>query len=392
MIKKTTIANILLLIIVLYYASPWFFEKTFLFNELLAFVGITVLLHKRFRLEDGKIQRYFLLLMTWGGVHIVLSLFRMDSIYYYLRNLVIIYSMFTFFLGYYLYKYLSHFADKVRKILQWYIGIFVFIPLPRALFDRYGISMLFPLLFRKADKWTIFILILLNFIYAISHGSSTAGVLGIFYILLAISPGYRFFKQTAFCVAVIFILFFIYVQPNLTLIKSPVIGGDIDKVLNSNPILKADGNNTWRLVLWNQIIVNHFPANMFGMGFGTPLLSYFPIEDYTKVSSLPYILGGHNSYVYLFGRLGIVYVVLAVLIYREIFKEYFIHKQYYYSNNTILIFWSFFAVSIIAMFNVVLESPIYAGGYWLLLGLVARSISDRKSLTSQQKNADTIYS
>ena len=62
----------------------------------------------------------------------------------------------------------------------------------------------------------------------------------------------------------------------------------------------------------------------------------------------------------------------------HIFREYFYHKVYYYANNQILIFWSFFAATIIASFNPALESPIYAGAYWLLLGFIARAIYNRQ--------------
>ncbi|MBC7903779.1 MAG: hypothetical protein H7Y27_10160 [Gemmatimonadaceae bacterium] len=149
--------------------------------------------------------------------------------------------------------------------------------------------------------------------------------------------------------------------------------------MKSHPILNLDGNNTWRLVLWNQLIVDRFPANIFGIGFGTPALYYYPIADYSKLESLPYVMGAHNSYVYLFSRLGVVYLLLIVPIYAIIFREYFKFKNYYRANNEILIFWSFFAITIISLFNPTLETPIYAGGYWMMMGFVARCISLRRT-------------
>jgi len=67
------------------------------------------------------------------------------------------------------------------------------------------------------------------------------------------------------------------------------------------------------------------------------------------------------------------------IIYIRIFREYFYFKRYYYSNSHIFIFWSFFAVTVIALFNPALESPIYASGYWLILGFTARAINNRKN-------------
>ena len=138
-----------------------------------------------------------------------------------------------------------------------------------------------------------------------------------------------------------------------------------------------------RLVIWNEILVDNFPANLVGIGFGTPMLKAFPIDDYSKLAILPYVMGGHNSFIYLFGRLGIPFLVLITLIYITVFKEYFYHKQYYYSTNQILIFWSFFAITVMAHFNPILESPLFASGYWMLLGFIARCIYNRKLIENK---------
>jgi O-antigen ligase len=125
-------------------------------------------------------------------------------------------------------------------------------------------------------------------------------------------------------------------------------------------------------------LVDKFPANLFGIGFGTRMLEAYPIEDYTKLATLPYVMGGHNSFIYLYGRLGLPFLVLITLIYITIFKEYFYHKQHYYSTNQILVFWSFFAVTVMAFVNPILESPLFASGYWMLSGFVGRCIYNRK--------------
>ena len=185
-----------------------------------------------------------------------------------------------------------------------------------------------------------------------------------------------------FCAFIVFVATFIYLHPNLNLIAENFAfhtDNPIYHVMRSNPLLNIDGNSTWRLVLWNQLLVDDFPANLFGLGFGTPALRYYPVEDYAKLHTLPYVLGGHNSYIYLFARLGLVYLFITLYIYGIVFKEYFYHKKYYFANNRVLIFWSFFTMSIIALFNPALESPIYASAYWLLLGFTARSIYDRKT-------------
>ncbi|MFL5741987.1 MAG: hypothetical protein ACJ75B_17315 [Flavisolibacter sp.] len=382
MIRKRHIAYMIFVVLVCYIISPWFFEKKLLFNELLSATGLFLFCYKRFKMGSDLISICILLLLAWGTVHLIVSLVRADSMYYYLRNTVIIYSVFTFFIGYYGYPYLSGFVRKFRTLLQVYIISFLFLPVSRFLFERFGMSTLFPSLFKKiSNRWMLPALIFLNIIYAFTYASLTSSILACFYFFLLLVPGYRFFKQTCFLGFLVFACVFIYLIPNLSLIAvhySYKNNSAIWQVIRSNPLLSIDGNSTWRLVLWKQVIIDKFPSNIFGMGFGTPLLRYFPIEDFTKVPSLPYIIGAHNSFVYLFGRLGIVYVILMIAIYRKVFKEYFYFKHYYYSSRGIFIFWSFFAITFIALFNPTLESPIFSGAYWFFLGLLARVIIKRE--------------
>lgn len=383
MLKKSYIAYFIFTIALFYIISPWFFARYLLFNEILALSGFGILVYKRFRTGNDPVSICLILLLVWGAVHSITSLFRFDSVYYYLRNLVIVYSMMAFFIGFYCLKYLPRFIEKVRRFLRVYVGFFLFIRLPRFLFERFGMAMLFPSLVKDpAKKWVPYFLVMVNIIYGIIYGSLTALTIAAFYILLFISPGIRFFKQVLLLLLICFTIMFIYLQPNLSLIKYNYSYGTyiaITNVMHSNPILNFDGNSTWRLVLWKEIIVDDFPANIFGLGFGTPALQYYPVEDMSKLPTLPYVLGSHNSFVYLFGRLGIVFVMIIIPVYVVIFREYFHFKSLYYSNKQILIFWSFFAASVIASFNPVLESPIYASAYWLILGLTARCIYNRRA-------------
>ena len=383
MLKKSYIAYFIFTIAVLYIISPWFFAKYLLFNEILSLAGFCILASERFKIGTDRISLYMILLISWGLVHAITSLFRFDTFYYYLRNTVILYSMMAFFLGFYWSKYFLQYLRKIRKFLRLYTGIFIFIPVPRYIFERFGMSMLFPMLFDNPRKpWVHHMLVIINIIYGITYNSLTILMLAALYILLFISPGIKFFYGVLLIVFISVTVLFIYLLPNLDIIKnnySPYNNVAIANVRKSNPVLNIDGNTTWRLVLWKEIIIDDFPQNLFGLGFGTPAIEYYPVEDVKKIPTLPYVLGAHNSFVYLFGRLGVIFLLLIISIYDVIFREYFFYKTVYYSNKQILIFWSFFAATIIALFNPALESPIYAAGYWLLLGLVARSIYNRRS-------------
>lgn len=365
-----------------YIFSPWFFEKRLLFNELLAIAGLVILIARHGRIGKNPISLCVVLLLLWGAVHAIVSLFRMDTVYYYLRNLVIIYSILTFFIGFYCLRYLEAYIVRIRRFLRVYIGVMLFVPVSKYLFERFGVAMIFPALFRDPrKKWVPWLLILINIVYGFTYDSLTALILAVFYLFLFISPGYRLFKQVTVILLIGFVVLFIYLVPYLDIIRLHYNYYDtnaIHEVMRSNRILSIDGNNTWRLVLWKEILVDDFPGNIFGIGFGTPALRYFPVEDYSKLATLPYLLGAHNSFVYLFGRLGIVFLLLIIPIYVCILREYFQYKSYYYANRGILLFWSFFAITIIAAFNPTLESPIYSGSYWLLLGFTARCIHNRR--------------
>src|SRR5688572_3698663 len=139
MIRKSTIANLIFTAALFYIITPWFFEKKLFFNEILAASGLLVLGYKRFRVGRDTISICMVLLLTWCFFHLATSLIRQDSMYYYFRNSVIVYSMFAFFTGFYLLKYLGNYIARIRNILRYYIGIFLFIPLPLTFFERYGV-------------------------------------------------------------------------------------------------------------------------------------------------------------------------------------------------------------------------------------------------------------
>ena len=221
MIQKKTIAYLIFFAATCYIITPWFFERTFYINEFLAAAGLFLLSYNRFKTGSDGISILIILLLTWSGIHLTTSLFRQDSIYYYLRNSVITYSMFAYFTGFFLFKYLSGFIEWIRNILRYYLGIFLFIPLPLTFYERIGISTLFPSLFKNARyRFLPGILIIINIIYGLTYDSATALMNALFLFLLFISPGYKFFRQTITVLLLAGAFLFIYLQPNLSLIKN----------------------------------------------------------------------------------------------------------------------------------------------------------------------------
>src|SRR6185503_8154846 len=165
MIRKKTIAYLIFFATICYIITPWFFARNFFINEGLAFTGFVILAYKRFKTGKDVISICLILLITWCGVHLVTSLLRQDSMYYYFRNSVIVYSMFSFF-----------------------IGIFLFIPLPVTFYERYGISVLFPSLFKNARYRLLpLLLICMNIIYAYTYKTATAFMIAAFLFMVFIS-------------------------------------------------------------------------------------------------------------------------------------------------------------------------------------------------------------
>src|ERR1700730_15113726 len=124
MIRKETIVYIIFTACLLYIVSPWFFAKKLLFNELLSLTGLLLLIYKRFRIGSDSISICMVFLLLWGCVHGITSLLRMDTLYYYLRNLVIVYSMMAFFIGYYSLPYLPNYLKGLPGRFPGTLGFF----------------------------------------------------------------------------------------------------------------------------------------------------------------------------------------------------------------------------------------------------------------------------
>jgi len=378
MFKKQHIANLVFILILVYIISPWFFEKKLLFNEIISLTGISILIYKGFKIESSQITKLFIYILILGLAHLATSIFRTDSIYFYLRNTVIVYSMFGFFIGYFLFEYGIGFIKKIKYLISTYIIVLLLKPVSPFLFERFSMSNLFPIvssLFKK--NIALPLLIILNIIYSINYDSATTILLSGIYLLIWICPSYLIFRHLFIVGFLIAVVLFTVAIPYITINPkhySHYNSIAIYEVINSHPIFALDPNSTWRLVIWKQLIIDLFPSNIIGIGMGTPALKYHPVEDYSKLASLPYVLGGHNSFIYLFARLGILYVIFTTLIYNIIFKEYFKYKLYYIKHKYHLIFYSFIAITFIALFNPTLESPIYASSYWFLMGFLAKAI------------------
>jgi hypothetical protein len=228
-------------------------------------------------------------------------------------------------------------------------------------------------------------LLVLNFIYSFTFESLTVTLVTLILLAVIIVRRYVYFRILFTTLLLLFIVVALSLVPNIELYRTGPYNlfGNVEAVVQSHFLLGLDDNTTWRLVYWYRIVVERFPQNIIGIGMGTPLLHYVPGMDtyLTSVYDDEYdihVMGVHNSYLTLFARLGVLYLFFLYLVYGIVLKEYYQWLPYYRSRNLALLFVSFFTVSIIGLFNLVLESPIVASLYWAILGFLARAIYQRK--------------
>lgn len=377
---RHTASFAIITIALLYTLAPYFFEKAFYFNEILSCAGFFLLAINRFTIPRSPLNLAFVFFLAICAVHAATSIFRADGLYFYLRNSVIFYSSFSFFVGYFLFHRFSEYFRKLGSVIVGYIATLLFFPVSNLIYDRFSVSVLFPLIAVKFPRIAILpALALITALYSVFHESSTSVILTGLFLLLWISRSYKFFLGAAFIGLVMAVAGFVWLLPDLSIdprVYSYYNEMGIWELISRRDVFKLDPNTTWRLVIWKQLIIDQFPANLIGIGFGTPALQFFPVEDYDKLQTLPYVLGGHNSFIYLFCRLGVPFLIFSAFVYHQVFRMFFTVKG---DSNSIQMFYllAFLSISTIALFNPVLETPIYASIFWIALGLVSRSTEAR---------------
>ena len=392
---------IILGIFLLYGINNYFFERNFYFNEILSLIGFVFFVIKFVTMiKEKKVHFYFLekmwlMFLLLGVCHLAFSWSIKTNLYYYLRNSVIVYSCFSFWIGYFLLENFKVFFYKIRYYFLAYSAVTLCLQL---LFwiDRYALSVFFPWVFINEKLTTTKKILLFSFyvIYTILYPSSTTPFVAAGLVLILFSPNFKVFSGIFTLILAGFIAFMIYFSPNLAKNKEGgacCLYGNVHIVLTSHPIFALDENATWRTIVWHKALVERLPDNLQGIGLGTPLFPYnknmltnyyvgmeFDIgkhkpEYESHVSSL------HNTYFTLLLRLGFPYLFILSITYFYIFKEFFKYKTNIEVLHSISFeipaFLAFFAISIIGLFNPALESPIYASLYWISMGFVAKVIS-----------------
>ena len=383
-------SSVVLLLISLYGANYFVFERIFFFNELLSLIGFLYFIHYsftkdfKFRFPRNTIYKYVLFFIILCVFYAFISLWLKTNWYYYFRNLSIIYSVFSFFIGFYLYKAQWGFFQKIRIWIYGYAFSSFILRWPN-LIDRNAYMFWFAFLQKDWKPISILLLTIVSCIYVAAYTS--ASVVMVLVAILAFRffiKTYLQFKIVLFLSILCFATIFSLAIPFLKLYKvSSSLFGDVVYVYSQHPWFNIDHNTSWRLIFWYRTIVESFPQNILGIGVGTPMLPYLSNSTTSDLMNsdeyIAHVIGAHNTFVTVFIRFGILSLVVMGLIYRSLIREFFFFKKYYYNHrNDISLFFAFIAITVVGSFNLLIETSTLASLYWISLGFIAGAINFRK--------------
>ncbi len=344
-------------------------ERVIYQNELMSLLGLTCAL-KYFvsnRNSMTKIEVVYLLFLLYGLAVLIVSIGDILDTGWYLslRTMPIFYNSLSFMVGIYMYNcYLRYRSVGERNVFSLFF-------LALTLLTPWRLSpQVFAMFFISSYKYALGYLALF---FAINGGSTSITAFLLIAVFLAFENKAviaRFMSTKLIVMYLVFFLMMLYFSS--ALYESFLSDG-------YEGIFSFDVNLTWRYMFWVYLFQEVISNNpIFGIGFGVPLFDLDVIPDFITSDdgsrNTGHTLGTHNSIIYLLTRMGLIGVILIgaihVMIYRCAFDLYKNKK----SPEVI----SLILVNLMFLnsmfFNVVLESPLYGGGYWASLGILYGAI------------------
>lgn len=350
-------------------------ERYTYYNEIFSLLGLLLSLHfftKKYKALT-KVELVYFIFLIFGFFLIMVSYTSMikTGMYLSLRTMPIFYNSFCFILGYYLYQYcfnerFYHLTVKFSKPL-----LLLSLIMPWRLTPQ-----VFAMLYLKSYKAVFFYLT----IFILVNGGSTSitAILFVGAIYLYKSTHIAKKLMSIRWLYLFILLFFLLLY----------FSGDIYEYfldIGYEDYFGLDVNLTWRYMFWvylfQEVIINN---PFMGIGFGTPLFLLDIAPDFLTSDdgsrNTEYTLGTHNSLVYLISRMGgvglFIVLILHVLIYSKAFKAIKKNRSNKITEIEMLTLSSLMFLNS-AIFNVVLETPLYGGLYWVTLGLLYSSLKAR---------------
>jgi len=345
-------------------------ERYTYYNEIFSLLGVflclSYLVSKFGRFT--KVDYVYYLLIIYGLLLVVLSYDDIikNGAYLSLRTMPVYYSMFVFVVGFNAHHF--YLRKKSTLNLSWWrhFNLFVSILTP---------WRLSPQVFAMYNLRTFQGVFLYLLLFAIVNGGATSvtafGVLFIFYAYKRHGLMKELFsKNTVYALLLMFVVLLGF-------------SGDLYNEFSDigyEGLYAIDPNFTWRYMYWVYLYQEVISNNILtGIGFGAPLFELGDVPRFITTDdgsrNTGYTLGTHNSLVYLLARMGLVGAVLLVwlhvLIYMKAFALVDKSSKIFSEVEIYLLGCIMFLNS--ALFNVVLESPLYAGLYWFALGVLYSS-------------------
>lgn len=350
-------------------------ERIIFANELLVLLGIYFFIanHRYYLNLKSRDNLYlaFFGFLAYGAVLGAVSFpLRQSSIYEYLRTLPLAYSCCTFFVGaniYHLYK------DNIQHLRIFFALTLLALVWKESL--SIGSWAIFPF---TLSHWNL----LYSFLFGVAIASLLTSKSLTFLAFVGFSAYLWIFNAKRWKIMFSFGTFLTPILLALALLV-------VNYLLFFHGFLKytydytawlMDSNTAWRLTLWSHILCDLFAESpLLGIGFGSRIFEhglYFVSFGSSHDAHLPFTMGAHNSFLQLLARMGIVGTFFILALYRQIFKHI----------NDIIddfdlrgLFYSFMLLTIAALFNVVLETPLYAGIYWTIVGMLWKGLSEPKA-------------
>jgi len=365
-----------LLILFLWYGNhPDIFEKKFFLNELLALVGFFFFLMRPVLYKNNDyIYNTVILILFVFSIYAVVSLLIFSDLYGYLRNTVVVYSLFSFFVGIRLYQILP----SVHKLDPLFLSAL----LPGTSFYRTSYAASLPIYlskyFKSCNGSTLLLIIVAMLAVKLYYGGSTSiAVILLLLILQALTRRTKMFLYIGLVVGVTVMLVFVKPYLDLLLTDETV---KIDNIIRLHPVFTFDGSTTIRVFIWSYLFFEVFLNNLFGIGLGTVFISkevtWHKLQMFIHDPYFEYTLGAHNSFLTILVRFGIIGLLPFIVLYLKLIDDFIHDKKSRRCDKVIFFYYAFFISTGCAMLNVVMESPMHASLYWGTLGMLYQAKQD----------------
>lgn len=393
-----------------------FLERAFFWGELFVLLSFLCIFKVQYNSRSRQKPMLFMIylwLLFFPIYGLLVSRYfnnaEFDTLFY-LRHLSFFYyAAFALFA----FKYAPKIIHYVKKM-----GLLIFLPLLFGiLFSDAGlclpISLGFLLMAMSVKEKKIFYY--LSFAFALftlslSTGSGTNKFILLMYILFVVLNEAAHFimkyvpailtRVLTILITIAIILFFIRYLSSFYefTTQSALLGLSIANLEQTSQNFGTDLGGFWRLVLWSHLY-GRFLENPLGLGLGTPLFAQW-LDGYVAlhldVPGENYVQGAHNSFITFIARMGVPALVyfsflffyitsMSLVIFRKLkFRPFQTSEGKLLSS----VFLTLIAMCISSSFNVLLESPIYASGFWFFLGLFVRLFGDLEGTSKIMNSLD----